>query len=239
MSIYSAIHEKGSLMNEKNFSIEIPGGLTTQQRDWFPFVMTYNADEYRARGGQVNGMTILYNFPAFDPFKRTNAFFEKDSPYCSAFYGAYIINSESSIPYCYTEEGTPDFNEVMHAFKYDYQNLVLESLGKCEFDFTVLNYSAIGSDYIGYSSWTMLNATIKTNSVVHNYSGPMRNYLQYGRPKFYTDIDFPQTTMYGRLFMRYFPEYETTVIFYIIAPDMNVLNDCDLQILSKSKINSK
>ena len=85
MSVYSTIHEKDSIMAEAGFKIDIPGGLSTKGRDWYPFVMTFNADGYKARGGLIEGMTILYNFPAFNLLSRTNTFYEPDSLYNSSF----------------------------------------------------------------------------------------------------------------------------------------------------------
>jgi hypothetical protein len=234
MSVYSAIHEKNSIMAKNDFGIEIPGGLSTIERDWYPLVMTFNAGGYSARGGHINGMTILYNFPAFNPITRTNTFYESDSPYNSSFYGAYVIESDGITPYCYMVDGSPDYAEVMHAFKYDYVNLVLESLGDNDFEFAVRQFTGRETDFIGYSGWTMVNAVIDTNSVTHVYEESKRSYLQYGRPTDRTNNSFTEQQMHGRLYMRFFPEYNSTVIFYILAKDRNIVNDCDDKILSKS-----
>ena len=234
MSVYSAIHEKDSIMAKNGFDIEIPGGFSTIERDWYPFVMTFNADGYMARDGLVNGMTILYNFPAFNPLTRTNIFYEPDSPYNSSFYGAYVIESVGITPYCYMDDGSPDYAEVMHAFKYDYVNLVLESLGDKEFEFVVRQFTGRETDFISYSGWTMVNAVLDTNSVTHVYEESKRSYLQYGRPTGRTNNSFAEQQMHGRLYMRFFPEYDSTVIFYILAKERSLINECDDKILSKS-----
>jgi hypothetical protein len=236
MSVYSAIHEKDSIMAEKGFEIDIPGGLTTKERDWYPFVMTFNSGGYNARGGLIDSMTIMYNFPSFNPLTRTNAFYEPDSPYNSSFYGAYVIRSSGGIPYCYGEDGSPDYSEVMHAFKYDYINLVLDSLGDNDFEFVVQQFTGDETDYLGYSGWTMINAVINTNSVTHVFEKPKRSYIQYGRPIDSSNDNFDVIKMHGRLYMRYFPEYDSTIIFYIMSPDRAIINKCDENILSKSEI---
>ncbi len=236
MSVYSAIHEKDSIMAEERFKIDIPGGLSTKGRDWYPFVMTFNADGYKARGGLIEGMTILYNFPAFNLLSRTNTFYEPDSLYNSSFYGAYVVKSPGDTPYCYMNDGNPDYEEVMYAFKYDYKDLVLKSLGDDDFEFSVQQFKGTTGDYLGYSGWTIINAIIKTNSVTHSFNGPKRSYLQYGRPMIIATEDFKEISMHGRLYMRYFPEYESTIIFYVMAQDYNIVNDCDEKILSKSEI---
>ena len=236
MSVYSAIHEKDSIMAEAGFKIDIPGGLSTKGRDWYPFVMTFNADGYKARGGLIEGMTILYNFPAFNLLSRTNTFYEPDSLYNSSFYGAYVVRTLEETPYCYTDDGQQNYSEVMQAFKYDYKNLVLESLGDNDFEFIVQQFTGTETDYLGYDGWTMVNAVINTNSVTHVYKGTKRSYLQYGRPMNRTYEDFSRIKMHGRLYMRYFPEYKSTINFYVMAQDRNIVNECDEKILSKSEI---
>lgn len=239
MSVYSAIHEKDSIMSNKGFNLDIPGGLTTINRDWYPFVMTFNADNYSARNGEIEGMTILYNFPAFNPVTRTNTFYEIDSSYNSSFYGAYIVATPSGTPFCYMDDGSPDYEEVMHAFKFDYLDLVLKSLGESNFGFSTRHFTGTETDYIGYDGWTVVNATIDTNSVTHNYEESRRSYLQYGRPFFEAQDSFINITMYGRLYMRFFPEYKSTIILYVMAPDYGTITDCDENILSKTEIRKK
>lgn len=236
MSVYSAIHRQSSIMTEKGFDISIPGGISTAKRDWYPFVITYNADSFKARGGEINGMTILYNFPAFNPISRTNSFYEIDCPFSSSFYGAYIIKAAGPVPYCFNKDKSVNFDEVMDAFSYDYKALVLESFSDFEFVFSVKEYDTIQSDYIGYSGWEKVDAKIYTNSVSHSFKGSKRSYIQYGRPLKNATIEFPETTMCGRLYIKYFPEISSTVIMYAMAPDPNVIQDCDELILSKSTI---
>ena len=68
MKIYSGIHERDSIMTEKGIELRIPGGGVTREKDWYPFVMTFNDDAgFRRFTGEADvKLTILYNFPAFD-----------------------------------------------------------------------------------------------------------------------------------------------------------------------------
>ena len=67
MSVYSILHKKESLPAKEGFEIIIPGGLTTPEKDWYPFVMTFNDNAgFQSFTGNENlDLTIMYNFPAF------------------------------------------------------------------------------------------------------------------------------------------------------------------------------
>ncbi|MFO7612946.1 MAG: hypothetical protein R6W99_10810 [Clostridia bacterium] len=239
MSVYSAIHRQDSIMKQEGFSVEIPGGATTPGRDWFVMPMTYNADVFNGRHGSETDMSIIYNFPAFNPLTRTNSFYESDSGYCSAFYGAYILRTDDETPYGFTKAGNPDTSEVLAAFKYDYAVLVLESLGCTDAMFEVIDYETGLAAYIGYDGWTVMDAHLLTNSVSHSYVESKRSYLQFGRPLDDPPEDFPVMEMNGRLYIRYFPEFGCTVAMYIVAPDKDVLEKCDNELLGKSMLKIK
>ncbi|MBN2559219.1 MAG: hypothetical protein JXB33_10745 [Clostridia bacterium] len=239
MSVYSAIHRQDSIMTQEGFSLEIPGGAATPGRDWFVMPMTYNAGDFKGRPGIGTDMSIIYNFPAFNPLTRTNSFYETDSGYCSAFYGAYVLRTDDKTPYGFTPSGNPDIDEILAAFKYDYTVLVLESLGCTDAVFEVIDYDMEPADYLGYDGWTKLDARIHTNSVSHSYVGSRRSYLQYGRPLNDPPEDFPKIEINGRLYIRYFPELGSTVAMYVMAPDRILLEDCDSKLLGKSVLKIK
>lgn len=97
MKVYSGIHQKDSIMAKKGISLEIPGGDSTKEKDWYPFVMTFNASEsFRRFIGEADGadldLTILYNFPAFDVLKGCSTLYNPNSPYYNSFYGAYMVS---------------------------------------------------------------------------------------------------------------------------------------------------
>ena len=66
--------------------------------------------------------------------------------------------------------------------------------------------------------------------------GFRRSYLQYGIPAY--DVpenkDFQPVKMKGRIYGRYFEEWDTSVFFYILTPGKKTLEKCDRDILSKS-----
>ena len=59
MKVYSGIHKSNSVMEQKGISLEIPGGGITQEKDWYPFVMTFNDSAgfrqfIREKAGKLN-----------------------------------------------------------------------------------------------------------------------------------------------------------------------------------------
>lgn len=231
MSAYSAFHDKNSIMVQKGFEIDIPGGTSTPKRDWYPFTITFNAGNF---SGQSR-MSIIYNFPAFDTVRRTSMLYNADSDYYSSFYGAYVIEKEDGSPYGIYGTNI-DYDEISSAFRYDYINLVLKSFENRAFEFTPMEWDIKNSEYMGYDSWTVIDAVIKTSGTSHGYNGFRRSYLQYGRPVYNAGDEFPEVLMSGRLYIRYFSEYRCTIAMYIMSPDKDVLEACDSYILSKSRI---
>ena len=61
-------------MADRNIKIEIPSA-----EGWYPFVMTYNADSgFRAFTGDSSiRLSIMYNFPDFDPSKGAAGYMTK------------------------------------------------------------------------------------------------------------------------------------------------------------------
>lgn len=94
MSVYSRMNGRGSLTAEKGLRIRMPGGLSTLKKDWYPFVMTFEAgtDFGRAAGCPGARLTILYNFGAFG-LQGRSSLYDPDSPYFNSFYGAYLWSS--------------------------------------------------------------------------------------------------------------------------------------------------
>ena len=102
MSVYSGVHERQSIMEEKGIELSIPGGGATSEADWYPFVMTFNpsAESFCRFIGEANReLTILYNFPAFDlrRGKGCSRLYDPTSPYYNAFYGAYLVTDTADI----------------------------------------------------------------------------------------------------------------------------------------------
>ena len=140
MSIYSASESKTSLMKKEGIDLKIPGGYSTLKKDWYPFVITYNAHGFSNFTKKDVDLSILYNFGAFDYIKGSSLLYSVSSDYHSAFYGAYAVK-ENGNSYGYNQYGKINVDEMADIFKYDMQVLVLQSIG-CDspiFDFEIKN----------------------------------------------------------------------------------------------------
>jgi hypothetical protein len=231
MSIYSAQHEKDSVMRSAGFDIDIPSGA-----GWYPFVMTYHADGFARWSGIDADMSIMYNFGAFDARTRTSAIYDPQSEWYSAFYGAYAVRQEDGV-FGFAEDGRADMDAVSLAFQYDYTQLVMAAFGCREPAFAVDEWTETGDvTYAGISDWTRIDAWLSVNGTAHNYRGYKQPYLQYGRPMVRVDDDFAPVSLYGRVYMKYFEEYDSTVMLYVIAPSKAAVNACDMQILKRTHI---
>lgn len=239
MKVYSYINEKESLMDEKGIQIQIPGGNATKDKDWYPFVMTYNADaQFQSFTGDRDArLTIMYNFPAFDMRKGCSLIYDETSPYYNGFYGAYAADGK----FGFDENGNFNTDEASIVPKFDMQKLVLEDMGmprsQSVFEWS-LDEVKENINYAGYDGWTRVDAEMVVNGVLHRAEEDYRNYIQYGRPKYEAEENFAPVSMKGRIYARYFEEQDVSIYFYIMARNEEVLESCDRDILSESVITS-
>ncbi len=107
-------------------------------------------------------------------------------------------------------------------------------------EFEVLGYTTTDDvTYIGYDDWTMIEADIVTNGMSHHVTTNHQAYIQYGKPTIDYGDNYHQINTNGRLYARYFPEYNSTIVIYVMADNMDVINECDENILSKTRIVDK
>lgn len=241
MSIYSRQMEKESLMAAAGFDIEMPGGLSTRETDWYPFVMTFVDNEgfQNYMNNEDLSLTILYNFPAFSLEHGCSRLFDESSPYYNGFYGAYLVSDRSGQPFGFYSDGDINKNNIISVPKFDFYWLVLEDFGLSEEDFVFdCDITSIEKNVIcsGYDEWTRIDADITVSGACHTAEKNVASYLQYGRPAFDVSSEFSPVTMKGRIYARYFPEWNTSIFYYIIASKEKVLEKCDKNILSLSKI---
>lgn len=233
MSVYSGQHSNDSVLKQQGFSVDIPSG-----QGWYPFVMTYNADNFSAWSGIDADMSILYNFGAFDASTRTSSFYDSDSDKYCAFYGAYVLHGNDGV-FGFADGGEVDRDEITQAVKYDYTQLVLAGFGCDDIVFDVDEFKQQPDvSYAGNEGWTRIDAAIKTNGVAHQYKESKTAYLQYGPPTQSVDEDFAITTLHGRLYIKHLEKYDCTVMLYVIAPNTDAVDACDKDILSKTVITS-
>jgi hypothetical protein len=245
MYAFSKYEEQKSLLQKNNISLDIPGGISTPEKDWYPFVMVFNADQSFSRyTGRDLALTILYNFGAFDWDMSSSNYFQEKSPYYNSFYGGYLVKDNSgSGKYGFTPEGKLDVSEAMAVPEYDFKYLVLESLGcpREKLTMSVIKYDLEENvTYAGYPGWTKIDAHLLVNNPSHQFRGNKRAYIQYGYPlKQAGRGDFELMNTRGRIYARYFEEFNTTVFLYILTPSEDTLEKCDQEILSKTVINTK
>ena len=231
MSVYSAQHSAKSVMENNGFSISMPSG-----KGWYPFVMTYNAEGFSNWSGIDADMSIMYNFGAFDAMTRTSSIYDTSSDQYSAFYGAYTVQ-KSGDEFGFLQSGEIDIDEVIQAVEYDYTQLVISDFGCDEITFHVDHHSTADNiEFAGSGGWVCLDAVITANGAAHHYDGYKTPYLQYGPPMAAVESDFDPLTLYGRVYMKFLEPYGCTVMAYVIAPRTETIEDCDSDILQKTRI---
>ena len=233
MGVYSGQHNAESVMKQQGFSVDIPSG-----EGWYPFMLTYNADGFSAWSGMDADMSILYNFGAFDAATRTSSFYDTDSDKYCAFYGAYVLHEDGGV-FGFTDGGEVDMDAITQAVEYDYTQLVIAGFGYDEPVFSVDEYEPPTQvSYAGSEGWARIDAVITANGVAHTYQESKTAYLQYGPPTQSVAEDFAVTQLRGRLYIKYFDEYDSTMMLYVIAPGEAAVDVCDADILQKTEISS-
>lgn len=244
MKPYSYQQKLESILVKNDFDLYIPGGKITKERDWYPFILFHNADKgFSNYTNKELSLTILYNFGHFKFLDGYSTYYDPNSPYFGSFYGGYVVQNKKNpkLAYGFNDDGSLNIDEVILIPKYDQTKLVLPSLG-CpssirEFSSDIDN-TTNDVKYLGIDGWTKINSTVKTNAPIHKYKKNYRGYIQYGKPieKYYNGRDFPITTFKGRIYIKYIDQLKATVVMYILAPNENIIDKCDKEILSKSRI---
>ena len=253
MSVYSSIHERESIMADKGITLEIPGGDETPEADWYPFVMTFSPGESfgRAAGDNSLELTILYNFGAFDLSKGCSRIYDRQSEYYNSFYGAYLVTrrddggeasgESKAAPFGFDSEGHMDPEQTAIVPEFDFQHLVLGNFGiktsEQVFEWTI-DKTDEDVSYLGRDGWSRADASLLVNGASHTKKEFRQSYLQYGAPKYEVSAngEFKPVAMRGRVYGRYFEEWDTSVFFYILTPEKETLEKCDRDILSKSRL---
>ena len=253
MSVYSNIHERESIMADKGIILEIPGGGETPEADWYPFVMTFSPGESfgRVAGDNSLELTILYNFGAFDLSKGCSRLYDRQSEYYNSFYGAYLVTRKDdgneasgdskATPFGFDSQGNMDPEQTAIVPKFDFQHLVLGDFGirtsEQVFEWTA-ETTCEDVSYLGWDGWSCVDASLLVNGAAHTKKEFRQSYLQYGAPKYEVGAveEFKPVAMRGRVYGRYFEEWDTSVFFYILTPEMETLERCDREILSKSRL---
>lgn len=242
MSFYSKYEESYSLLEKEKIEIELPGGLSTRVKDWYPLVMTFNIDQgFSSYSGKDVQLSILYNFGAFEYLKGASTYYDANSQYFNAFYGAYVAKGMDFV-FGYNRDGTPNYEEMAQVPEYDMKILVLNSMGNDQplFQFDIDSTYKMDA-FLGYEGWDVIEATITTNSPMHKSENSYQAYIQYGKPPkaYYNGEDFPQVQVKGKIYARYFEEKGCSIFLYVIAPNEDSVQQCDRDFLQKTTIQLK
>lgn len=236
MSANNYYQDNHSLLKEEQITLKMPGGLSTPKKDWYPLVNIFNQSEgFSDYYGNDVKLSILYNFASFDYSKGYSYYYDETSEFFNAFYGAYIVKG-NDVTFGYDKNGLPDYSEMAMVPKYDMEKLVLKGFG-CEestFDFSIDNDYII--DLFDYKDWNVIEATIITNSPLHKTTKYKQAYLQYGKPPKNVSIEdeFKLIKMMGKFYSKYFIEKDCSIFFYIIARQMDTINEWENQILKET-----
>lgn len=239
MLLNNLIHAQDSVQSHTGLQVDIPGGRETEDTDWFPFMLQFNAhDGFTHYIGEDAQLTIVYNFGAYASDQPMSSFYDRHSAYYGAFYGAYLVRLEDGEPFGLTQEGQLKPDQLKRMGAYDYQHLVLRGLGA---PYNRLYFNEVmtctGQETLaGYSDWQVACSTIETRGPLHQENGWHLSYFQYGKPPAYSGESFLPTTLQAKTWVRYFPKARTTVALYVIAPDERVIEETQEDLLSKTVI---
>lgn len=242
MSVYGKINERQSIEAEEGLYVRLPGGASTLKRDWYPLVSCFEVGTSfgRSIGEPDTRLTILYNFGAFG-LSGHSSLYDRESPYYNSFYGAYLVKRPGT-PYGFRADGTVDMAAMAQVPRYDFSRLVLADFGLSPADF-VFDWEITGTEetvsLAGYDDWTRIEAKLLTSSAAHERAGFVTSYLQYGAPSGGCEEPFEPIGMVGLIYVRYFPEEETSVFLYALCTGDEVLRATDRDFLQKVRVAEK
>ena len=151
------------------------------------------------------------------------------------------VSNRARPSFGFRADGSLDLAKTGLVPQYDFEQLVLRDFGlraqDMQFGWSVQTVQTVDG-FLGYDGWSCVNADMTVSGAFHHADSFRQSYLQYGTPKYdaIAGGDFAPVTMYGRVYARYFAEWESSVFFYVMAPSWEVVDNCDQQILQKSKL---
>ena len=170
-------------MKKEGFDLDIKGGAYTKKKDWYPFTNVYDTTyEFSNYVDKDMSLTVIYNFGAFDG--KSSSFYNEDSAYFAAFYGAYVIKDEEDPENIYGfDNDKVNIDEIAEVPLFDYKYLVVQDLGCKNPIFEVSEFTAeYDIEYISYKDWVKIEARMLANSPSHTKKENKLGYIQYGLP---------------------------------------------------------
>lgn len=235
-----AYYKNTGLFNDIN--LNIPTGKINKE-NFYPFMLYFNSKNGFSNYITQNvNLSIAYNFGGFKSFDKNSSYYNEFSNLYSSFYGAYIIDSNNDKPFGFFENGGIDVELLAQVPEYDQKHLVLSSIGLSPKD-SIFENDIIGIEknikYIRSNDWIRIDSNIRTNSPNHKKEKFYRGYLQFGISQNESNQNYPIINMYGRMYVKYFKEYNKTIGFYILAKNKTIVDEIDEEIVSKSYIKRK
>ena len=242
MSLASRKEAFHVLGKDEGLAIEFVDPVSAKENglNWYSNMLLFNARDISFSNIDLHGngmldMSIYYTFGDFEQGR--SSIYDPNSPYNSAFYGAYIIKLKSD-QYSEEEIDLADLAEAVT--RYDYLSLILSQLGlnnEEAYFKPEATWIKDGISKFGIDDWVQIDSYVNTRSVTHIHDGFRRHYLQFGKPNVEeTHNNFPPMTLFGRAYAKYFKEEDIYVIFYIQAASEGLVNRTDRYLLSQSKV---
>ncbi|MBN2222869.1 MAG: hypothetical protein JW708_11730 [Vallitaleaceae bacterium] len=240
MGIYSNIHKSGSFLEEIGVEIQIPGGLTTWEKDYYPFVITYDSSEdYSKEIKEDIDLVIYYNFPSMDLSYGASVLYREDSPLYCSFYGAYALRypNEEKI-YGLNDAGEADFQAIMEVTQFDFEELVLKSVGAINPSVVYELMPVNRKISFDQKEFLVFDAKLETEGLWHQVGQEYLAYLQYGKPspQMGEGASFKRIPMYGRIYMYVDEDKKISYFYYILATSLEQVNKVEKDFILKSKI---
>ncbi len=261
-SLYTFSNKQATQVDDLFEKVSIPSGSMTKENDWYRKMVWFSDQSF----SDAYDVTVLYSYGYFNGLLGTSRYYDQRSPYYGGFYGGYFITGHNDNAFGFKGDGTINPEEIYSIAKHDQVNLVLPALGcdvsRRHFEIDKIDDIVENISFGGYDDWTRIDSHIVTNGPAHERSNFEKGYFQYGLPlkpiaeserkqiieeneskKGYWNYgntkdysDFALEYFVGRVYVRYFKEYKTTVCLYIMAIDEEVVNQTDENILRKSII---
>ncbi len=245
MKAYSAWCYRTSLAEEKGFEIRIPGGNASSATEWYPLMLFYDAgSEFTYWSGTDTRLNIYYSFPAFERRTGRSLLYDPESAYYGGFYGAYVLSGEADgfedeMDSDGSQKSVPALQEIVDVVRFDLFELVLDDFGLREADqvFTCqIKELTENVSVAGFEGGFRMDAELLVNGMNHARVKGCQSYLQYGKAPVESDKPFAPVQMYGRVYGIHLPEKDSSVFFYILAKDPDLLETTDEELLSKAEI---
>ncbi len=243
MFVYSQMHERESFLYEEEIRLQLQGGLATWKKDYFPFVIAFDASKAFSRYiDEPIDLTIYYNFGAFDVRQGASSLYNQNSPFYSTFYGAYAIRyKDSEEIYGLRTDQKPDIEAITKITDFDLKHLVYNSIGHVEPE---LKYKIENNEevmVIDGREFIVFDATIQMDGMWHQYERDYRAYIQYGKPPIQLEDkeSFEAIEGFGRIYLHYDDIEGISYFFYIITADKETLQYTEEAFIANAKITKK